>query len=291
MVWKNNLRNVPFLLNSYMKCGIYKILNTKNNKFYIGSSKDIEDRWSHHRAKLRGNKHPNQHLQLSWNKYGESHFDMIIVEECSEPDLIKREQHYLDCLGCTNKKVGYNMATKAGKGPDCTGLRQYNNIKQVNQYDLNGNYIRSFECAIDAERALGIKNSCKAIASACNRRLKNRISKAYEFMWTHGKQPQLKIKEYTREKTIYTEELRKKLSENQKRLGPSKYIQSTRKPISRYDLNGNLIETYPYANIASKRLNICEAVIKEAANLNNKIRKTAYGFQWRFGNNTIIMPK
>ena len=36
-----------------MAIGIYKITNTVNGKFYIGSSKNIEIRWRVHRRNLR----------------------------------------------------------------------------------------------------------------------------------------------------------------------------------------------------------------------------------------------
>ena len=32
-----------------MTCGIYKIMNLKNNKIYIGKSKNIEKRWQRHK--------------------------------------------------------------------------------------------------------------------------------------------------------------------------------------------------------------------------------------------------
>ena len=43
-----------------MKSGVYKITNVKNGKFYIGSSKDIEFRWSEHKKHLNGNYHINK---------------------------------------------------------------------------------------------------------------------------------------------------------------------------------------------------------------------------------------
>ena len=51
--------------------GIYCIENTINNKKYIGQSVEIENRWSKHRSELNKNKHDNDYLQKSWNKYGE----------------------------------------------------------------------------------------------------------------------------------------------------------------------------------------------------------------------------
>lgn len=47
-------------------CGIYAILNRKNNKIYIGKFKNIIQRWRCHKYLLRNNKHEN-HLQRAWN--------------------------------------------------------------------------------------------------------------------------------------------------------------------------------------------------------------------------------
>lgn len=52
-----------------MISGIYKILNTKNNKCYIGSAVRLTTRFNTHRSKLKLNYHPNKHLQAAYNKY------------------------------------------------------------------------------------------------------------------------------------------------------------------------------------------------------------------------------
>ena len=54
--------------------GIYKITNLENNKFYIGSAKDLYDRLASHKKDLRANKHCNIYLQRSYNKYGADSF-------------------------------------------------------------------------------------------------------------------------------------------------------------------------------------------------------------------------
>jgi len=51
--------------------GIYKIINLKNNKIYIGSSICIIKRWYHHKYHLINNNHSNCYLQNAWNKYGQ----------------------------------------------------------------------------------------------------------------------------------------------------------------------------------------------------------------------------
>jgi group I intron endonuclease len=78
--------------------GIYKIINNVNNKYYIGSSNNIDRRWKEHINCLNKNKHINFHLQKAWNKYGESNFSFIIVQEvnCSSKELLELEQNYLD---------------------------------------------------------------------------------------------------------------------------------------------------------------------------------------------------
>ena len=63
---------------------IYKIINTTNNKFYVGSTNNQYERFRTHRNKLRGNKHHCAHLQAAWNKYGEAAFSFDTVEYVSD---------------------------------------------------------------------------------------------------------------------------------------------------------------------------------------------------------------
>lgn len=64
--------------------GIYAIHNTFTNKYYIGQSIHIKRRWEEHKSTLRNQRHENIHLQYSWNKYGESCFDFIVLEICKK---------------------------------------------------------------------------------------------------------------------------------------------------------------------------------------------------------------
>lgn len=78
--------------------GIYKISCTINNKFYIGSSKEIEKRWNRHINDLKLNKHYNIIFQRIFNKYGIDNFIFEVIEYCDINDLLIREQYYLDTL-------------------------------------------------------------------------------------------------------------------------------------------------------------------------------------------------
>lgn len=94
--------------------GVYKITNTVNGKFYVGSAINIKRRWTVHRYKLRHNKHDNKHLQSAWNKYGESAFEFSIIELCE--DSLQKEQHYLDALKPEYNKSG--IATHVEMTPE-----------------------------------------------------------------------------------------------------------------------------------------------------------------------------
>lgn len=92
-------------------CGVYKIVNTINGKIYIGSSKDIDRRWSEHIRALELNAHANPHLQNAWNKYGSKSFEFEIVEQCDEKHQYEREQYYIDLYRPFQDK-GYNIVQK-----------------------------------------------------------------------------------------------------------------------------------------------------------------------------------
>lgn len=63
---------------------IYKIINTVNNKFYVGSTTNTVERFRTHRKRLRNNKHHAKHLQAAWNKYGEDAFVFHVIETIPE---------------------------------------------------------------------------------------------------------------------------------------------------------------------------------------------------------------
>jgi group I intron endonuclease len=89
--------------------GIYRIINTENEKCYVGSAKCFRIRWGVHRRLLLSGKHHSPHLQGSWNKHGESKFSFEILEFCHPEVLIVREQFWIDEL-----EPDFNVCPKAG---------------------------------------------------------------------------------------------------------------------------------------------------------------------------------
>lgn len=95
------------------KSGIYFILCFSNLKFYIGRAGDLSRRFREHHKRLRNNKHHNNFLQNSWNKYGERVFVFGVLEYCDASILVEREQAALDKYRPFDLKIGFNGSDKA----------------------------------------------------------------------------------------------------------------------------------------------------------------------------------
>lgn len=91
--------------------GIYAIVNCVNDKVYIGQSMDVMDRIAHHKSTQRHGRHDNEHLQNAWNKYGEAHFDFIVIQECEEIHLDELECYFIGLFDSMNRRKGYNLET------------------------------------------------------------------------------------------------------------------------------------------------------------------------------------
>lgn len=76
--------------------GIYKITNTITGDFYIGSSKNVMERWAGHKSPSRWICHPNIRLYQDMAQYGPDYFTVEIIEETI--DLREREQYWIDKL-------------------------------------------------------------------------------------------------------------------------------------------------------------------------------------------------
>lgn len=152
--------------------GIYAIHNTVNNKYYIGQSVNITNRWRQHRNSLNSNQHENSHLQAAWNKYGESAFRYIVLCECDLGSLDSAEAEYIQKYqSYTN---GYNQDLG---GAGCRGykhtdeeiqkMRQIQKPKAVLQIDKELNVVAEFASCSHAGKTTGF--SIRGIKAVCNR--------------------------------------------------------------------------------------------------------------------------
>lgn len=171
------------------KSGIYCIINIKNNKRYIGSSKNIYQRLLKHRSLLRKNKHQNIKLQNSWNKYKENNFDYYILELCKKNKLCKKEQFYIDTLkpelnitlivernilskeSRIKQSITRKKRIKSGKIKLAT--------KIIYQYDLQGKFIKSYS---------SLKEACEKVnisPSTICRHLNGTYKKGGGYLWSY----------------------------------------------------------------------------------------------------------
>lgn len=99
--------------------GVYQITCLANDRFYIGSSVNVGNRFSEHLSHLKSNQHHSAHMQRAWNKYGPHQFVFKLLELVEEDRLLEREQWYLDEYRPFDKEIGFNTLELAGRN---TGL-------------------------------------------------------------------------------------------------------------------------------------------------------------------------
>ena len=89
-----------------MSVGVYKITNPKG-MVYIGSSKDIDKRFSQYK---RMTEKSQRKLFNSFLKYGLDNHKFEIVELCDFENLYKRERYWGEKLNVLDREVGLNLA-------------------------------------------------------------------------------------------------------------------------------------------------------------------------------------
>lgn len=117
-----------------MKSGIYKIENITNDKKYIGRTKNIYARFSDHRYELRNNKHGNEHLQNSWNLYGEDKFIFLPLEYCEESMLKEKEEFWIKELKTLDRNFGYNIKEEDAQGRYTEEYKEHLSNKSKQQH-------------------------------------------------------------------------------------------------------------------------------------------------------------
>ena len=134
-----------------MGCGIYKIINTKNNKIYVGSSVDIKKRREKHFWMLEKGIHDNKFLQSSYDRDGKENFVFEIVEMCDEKDLVEKENSYILENKTNDMDFGYNLCLVS----DSRRNRVSDKTKtQLSRYNLkkNNNFEKFYLVNIETEK-------------------------------------------------------------------------------------------------------------------------------------------
>ena len=116
-------------------CAVYKITNTITGDFYIGSSKNVKNRWVKHKCPSTWNKHPNNPMYLDMQKYGVDKFVFEILEEAEIEQLKEKEQWFIELL-----KPTYN--NNNAKGWDIERRKEYN--RKYNKSDKCKEYRKQY---------------------------------------------------------------------------------------------------------------------------------------------------
>lgn len=129
-----------------MTIGIYAIINTINNKMYVGKSSNIERRFWEHKNQLtkqeRDSKNTNRHLFSAVKKYGIDNFNFVIlhsIDILDEDELKDLEIYYMDLYGTCDRALGYNLrrdsSTLTEVHPETREL-----LSKINSGESNGNF-------------------------------------------------------------------------------------------------------------------------------------------------------
>lgn len=155
---KTTYINAELDYNLAFFAGVYKITNSVNGKFYVGSSISLYKRLSEHFEKLRKGIHKNPHLQASYLKYGEV-FTIEILKVCKRDEIFQVEQYYLDTL---NPDYNINKMATGRHGPmrkETIEKRRVSQYKPIEQYDENGNFIAEYKCIDDIFKKFNINKT------------------------------------------------------------------------------------------------------------------------------------
>ena len=78
--------------------GVYRITNTITNDFYIGSSKNVKQRWTAHKRQSVWKNCPNNPMYIDMQKYGVENFVFEVIAEVEEEELKEKEQQFIETL-------------------------------------------------------------------------------------------------------------------------------------------------------------------------------------------------
>lgn len=208
---------------------IYCITNLINSKKYVGKTEfTLEERFKEHCRDSQKERCEKRPLYDAMNKYGVENFIIEQLEEVENELLSEREIYWIKELN-TFGSNGYN-ATSGGDGKSlydhkeilelyrlgysvpqvskkigcdnsvvlkvlkANGIKSRGTSKMIDQFDLAGNFVQSFDSSKDVKEWLqekGIttnKTAHKAISDVCAGRRKNPM---YGYIWKYKAVPDL----------------------------------------------------------------------------------------------------
>nr|YP_010218561.1 GIY-YIG endonuclease [Morchella brunnea]UBU98480.1 GIY-YIG endonuclease [Morchella brunnea] len=227
---------VKIFADNRNKSGVYRWINKKTGKTYVGSSMSLTRRFTTYYSigyLLRETKKNSSYIYRALLKYGYSNFKLEILEYCEPEKCIEREQYYINLL----KASGGARSAPPDAAPPEGGAAEYN-LLQVAGSRLGQNHSEETKAKFSAwERS----EETRAKMSESKKGEKNPIK-------THS------------------EEVRAKISAS-RRANPCGSSQPTCQKIEVLDLETNITTIYNSIQEAARALNIhnysiCQYFIK-----------------------------
>tara|TARA_B110000114_G_scaffold184318_1_gene227717 strand:+ start:1340 stop:2671 length:1332 start_codon:yes stop_codon:yes gene_type:complete len=232
--WEKELRKKNFRKIEKKYMFVYCTTNLVNGKIYIGqhSTNNLKDRY----------KGSGLLISKAFKKYGKDNFKFEIIEfSDSREYLDKLEKTLISNYKALNNDIGYNIH-QGGLGGS--------SYKKINQYKLDGTFLRTWDAIIIASDELNlsyktIQNCAKGLKPSCG-----------GYMW----------KDYNEFKGC----------QNIKN-----FVDNSKKTVNQYNLEGEFIKTWNSISEAASTLNLNKSSIgkccrKEASTLQ------IGGFIWRY---------
>ena len=116
--------------------GIYKITNTVTGDFYIGSSKDVKQRWANHKCQSTWKKCPNNPMYIDMQNYGVDKFVFEILAEAEEDSLKETEQRFIELLKPTynsNRANGWNIERRKEYNKEYKKTERYKEYRKTDK--------------------------------------------------------------------------------------------------------------------------------------------------------------
>lgn len=261
------------------KYSVYYHYNPKNGKYYIGiTMQEPAKRWGYNGGHYKS----NQHFWRAIQRDGWDNFEHVVIETgLSREMAVSMEKRLIkECDGYNNgynnsyggeSMDGYEMAqsikdkisdSNSGENGFWYGkkLPEYmvkklsdahinhpDLSRPINQYDINGKYLKTYPSVEEARRTVGHGNFHRAA------RTQNSLCLGYQWRYDDGNR--LDIEPY-----------------NSYHACPKR-----RKAVLKYDLQGNFIRRYDSISVATNAENI-----KHIGSCCSGKRKTAGGYIWKY---------
>lgn len=267
----NDNTNIP------NKSGIYKIINLKNNKCYIGSAVNLKTRINKHRYELEKNTHNNKYLLRSFIKHGINNFQVEILELfdiINYKKLLKLEEYYIKLYNSLDE--GYNLILNNSEHfkninkskPHIEKNRKQQSISVMCFDRFTGEFVKEFNSITEASQYFNTSSS--NISRICKGKL-NYI-KDHTFCYTKDYDKNKNYSKpfyWSKNKKKSKEHIQKMTINSQNRLGIDIY---------KYDINWNFIKKYNSRSEAEKMNNLNRESLRRKAGLKTPFK----GYYWMY---------